>query len=672
MVAAHQAVFIRKGWDTPRHIKCFLWIDAKVVLRWLTQYNIKETFVHNRVKQIRELLQDSDTTIKYVPSELNPADLITKEQDATKFMSNSAWFDGPAFLNRDSDWPTTEDTYTLYPDGCDEKISNYKLSVRIAKQTSFLNFFSGRKFTSSLRILAMLQRIAKLTSFKIFATDSMLTKQEIDQAKTTCISIMQREMFPTELQSLEDNTKVKTSNKKFNLYMDKGVIKCEGRLTNLHDPDIQNNPILVDGGHPVTRSFIEHYHRHYNCSSKRYTLNKVRTMIDGPNVKKTVDSVCRSCYVCKLIRSTPYSYPKIPPLPKERLIARTPFAVCGVDYSGPHQVRQGRGKAKIWIALFTCMVSRAIYLHIVPDLTADSFIGALRALAWTYQQPQVLMSDNATCFVAANKILAELKNRLDVQNELSAKGIQWIFTPTNAPWFGAIYERMIGTLKREMVKMLGGLVLTYFELDLHLKEITGIINNRPLTAVGSEDVITPSNIITGRSNTDHNILEVSATHDILQEAMIEKNKIPQLFKDTERRKNVFWTHFKQQYLESLKFTSKPSDRTPGLTPQVGDVVIIYDSNEHKLFWSKGLILELIPSDDGHIRKAKVKINKKVSIKAVNHLYPLEARAEEAIEQYQKSKDLNTFTFEGFTQDQQGLNQSRIELLRKSMATSVPT
>ena len=136
VVAAHQAVFIQKAWDVPRGIKYFLWVDAKVVLRWLGQYNIKETFVHNRVKQIRELLLNSEATIKYVPSELNPADLITKEQEAAKFMSNSAWFDGPEFLNNESEWPTTEETYILYPDGCDEKVSNYKISVMKTKETS--------------------------------------------------------------------------------------------------------------------------------------------------------------------------------------------------------------------------------------------------------------------------------------------------------------------------------------------------------------------------------------------------------------------------------------------------------------------------------------------------------------------------------------------------------
>ncbi|CAL4122867.1 unnamed protein product, partial [Meganyctiphanes norvegica] len=390
-----------------------------------------------------------------------------------------------------------------------------------------------------------------------------------------------------------------------------------------------------------------------------------------PNLTKAVDSICRSCYTCKLLRAKPYKYPKAPPLPSARLIARSPFAVCGVDYCGPFKVRQGRGRVKVWIALFTCMVSRAVFLQIVPDNSAESFLHALKSLAWTYKHPSVLMSDNATCFRAANKILLEMREQLKVKKELDAKGIKWVFTPTCAPWFGAIYERMIGTLKRELEKMTGRMVLTYFELDLHLKEIVGIINNRPLTAVGSEEVITPNNILLGRNDTDHNILEVANTEDILNEALVERKLTPQLFRDTEKCREVFWIRFKQQYLESIKFSNKSSEETHGLTPQVGDVVIIFDDDTHKLFWSKGLIIKLLPSEDGHVRKAVVKVNKIETIKAVNHLYPLEARVEESIEAYQKNK--RSFDFEGFEDgfEEQSKNLQRVETLRRLMATAVP-
>ena len=145
--------------------------------------------------------------------------------------------------------------------------------------------------------------------------------------------------------------------------------------------------------------------------------------------------------------------------------------------------------------------------------------------------------------------------------------------------------------------------------------------------------------------------------------------VPRQIKQTKRRE-VFWKRFRDQYLESIKFQNNPSPENPGIVPKEGDIVIIFDRT-HKLFWEKGMILELIPSSDGLIRKAKVRINNMESIKAINHLYPLEARAEEAIERYQKAKKKNTYEFEGFGQDEQIKNRDRIRLLKHAMATAVP-
>ena len=87
---------------------------------------------------------------------------------------------------------------------------------------------------------------------------------------------------------------------------------------------------------------------------------------------------------------------------------------------------------------------------------------------------------------------------------------------------------------------------------------------------------------------------------------------------------------------------------------------------------KGIILELLKSDDGQIRKAKVRTKTTETVKALNHLYPLEAKVEEAIEEYHRDKQINTFEFEGFTQSEQLNNRNRVETLRNIMTTSVPS
>ena len=61
---------------------------------------------------------------------------------------------------------------------------------------------------------------------------------------------------------------------------------------------------------------------------------------------------------------------------------------------------------------------------------------------------------------------------------------------------------MVQCLKREMAKLVGQSTMTYFELTTQLVEVEGVINNRPLAKLGSEDVLTPNNILTGQDHND--------------------------------------------------------------------------------------------------------------------------------------------------------------------------
>ena len=216
-------------------------------------------------------------------------------------------------------------------------------------------------------------------------------------------------------------------------------------------------------------------HWHSNCSSKVNTLHNVRKIMHGPHLTTTVKRIVRQCNTCRILRAQPYSYPEMPSLPRSRLAAEKPFAVCGVDYSGPHHVKEGRSRKKVWIALFTCMVSRAVHLEAVPDLTTETFLQALQCLGWKKATPRVLLSDNATTFVRANKILSDLSSSKELQDTLAINGIDWKFTPTRAPWMGAVYERLIGVLKKEMVKLIGHSLVTFYELSVNLAEIEHVI-----------------------------------------------------------------------------------------------------------------------------------------------------------------------------------------------------
>ena len=72
------------------HVKfteLYLWGDSKTALSWCSSYDIKEDFVSNRVRQIRSNVPYAK--LMYVKSEMNPADILTRQPKAKEFLSHS-------------------------------------------------------------------------------------------------------------------------------------------------------------------------------------------------------------------------------------------------------------------------------------------------------------------------------------------------------------------------------------------------------------------------------------------------------------------------------------------------------------------------------------------------------------------------------------------------------
>ncbi|XP_039233635.1 uncharacterized protein LOC120322409 [Drosophila yakuba] len=95
------------------------------------------------------------------------------------------------------------------------------------------------------------------------------------------------------------------------------------------------------------------------------------------NFRRLLRKVMSNCNVCKLRKARP-AQPEMGPLPEDRLEANGwPFKYTGLDYFGPLFVTVGRHTEKRWVALFTCLTTRAIHLEMAHDLSTDSCISAM-------------------------------------------------------------------------------------------------------------------------------------------------------------------------------------------------------------------------------------------------------------------------------------------------------
>ena len=124
-------------------------------------------------------------------------------------------------------------------------------------------------------------------------------------------------------------------------------------------------------------------------------------------------------------------------LPPSRCNAAKPFFHTGVDYTGFVDLKANKGRGiktlKGYIAIFICMVTKAIHLELVSDLTSSAFLAALRRMSARRGAPGHLYSDNGTNFVGANRELNEqwqqLKHMHDDSffKEITDMNIEWHF-----------------------------------------------------------------------------------------------------------------------------------------------------------------------------------------------------------------------------------------------------
>ncbi|XP_071582337.1 uncharacterized protein [Temnothorax nylanderi] len=104
LLLARLIAFVRSALELPK-IACYGWIDAKVVLAWITQSPSRwKVFVANRVHEVQQLVPDA--IWRHVPSEQNPADLASRGTPPSKMLDLPLWWNGPVWLQMAQDqWP---------------------------------------------------------------------------------------------------------------------------------------------------------------------------------------------------------------------------------------------------------------------------------------------------------------------------------------------------------------------------------------------------------------------------------------------------------------------------------------------------------------------------------------------------------------------------------------
>ncbi|KAL0901649.1 hypothetical protein ABMA27_006857 [Loxostege sticticalis] len=555
----------------------YAWTDSTIVLAWLKGSPSRwATFVSNRISTILTIL-DIDQW-GHVATDMNPADCASRGLKPEELKTHTLWWNGPAWLQAETietgEWDVPE-THE------EERVKAHVVTEQPKEDFMWCKFSNLQKM---LRIMSYCRRFLKLKTPKanrpLFT--ALVTIEETHKTLEMCIKQVQEFEFGEEIKHLRLNGFVPKKSVLHNLVptLDQnGLLRVGGRITQASVSFDKQHPIIIPEKSHLAKLLVADAHIKTLHGGPQVILNFLRSkywILRARSLAKKCYGKCVTCLRFSKVQKTQL----MGQLPEVRLKPSKPFRSSGVDYAGPINIRfsPGRGSKsyKGYICVFVCMVSRAIHLEAVTDLTSKGFIAAFRRLPARRGHCYDLYSDNGTNFVGANKELQKMigKAESELSEELgkllTLERTRWHYIVPHGPNFSGLWEAGVRCVKSHLKRVVGDSTLTYEELSTVLAQIEACLNSRPLTLL-SDHPDDPLPLKPGHFLVGEPLLNI-ADEDCsdLNLSNLDRWKLVQ------QMVNRFWKRWSKEYLVNLnqryKWSVKQSE------PNINDVVIIKEDN----------------------------------------------------------------------------------------------
>jgi hypothetical protein len=577
------------------------WTDSMVVLAWLNKHPSNwKTFVANRVSEILSLLEPSQWF--HVSTKENPADCASRGVSPAELINNSLWKTGPQFLKNSSI------TYKRPNNNETQVDKSIKAHCGIAEEC-VLNKYSS--LSKLVRVIAYCRRFLRVKDMEVVIRSKHISPSEYNEALTTCIKMAQRNDFGSELSEITEHGCVKSKSSKvlsLTPFLDaKGVLRVGGRLAQSNETENIKHPILLPHTSPLSRLLVADAHQKTLHGAEQLMLNYLREVCYIVGVKHLVKHCVSKCMPCVRNKAA-VQRQLMGSLPPARTTPTKAFLRSGVDYAGPIQLRTSKGRGhksyKGYICLFVCMVTRAVHIDVVSEMTSRGFLETFKRFTARRGHCSDLYSDNGTNFVGAAKELREMLQSerstmvQEIAEGLASKGTTWHFIPPRAPNFGGLWEAAIKSTKFHIKRVIGEATLTFEEMSTLLSQIEACLNSRPISVLPNNpnepNPLTPGHFLVG---------EPLVT---IPEVNYEKSTIGSLrrWQLTQRMLQGFWRRWSNEYLVNLLHRYKWAYKTP--EPEVGDIVLVKEDDLPPTKWLFGRIIQKYPGTDSLTRVVSLK------------------------------------------------------------------
>ena len=563
--------------------------DSRIVLGQLKHASGRfEMYVGSRLDFIQR--NSKGSVWKWVPGDLNPADLPTRANSNMEEIQSKKWLHGGFLLEEEEHWPVKD--VTTFDDklpGMDNSILQANMLIRQAK-------VSIKDTEETWKILLdQNNNLSKVATILGICLKFKYPKLPLSERRVLALARLIQDSMPLSLELVKSS---KCHDVQI-IYEDEAVYARGRTLENLNS----NKLVVLSPKSSLANLIFRDYHRRFgHLQSVQRVKSKIAENFYIPRSGKPLLAIKKNCHLCRKLMAIP-SVQRMGDLRSERFKKSKPFSHILVDCMGPFQAFDSvkkRVTTKVWGLVIACMYTRAVWVTALENYSADAVISGLSRLKSRFGQFKTVYSDLGTNLIAAGRLdksLDEDEKEFEGGQSLPNHFPDVVWKPgvPKAPWFMGGVECFVKLTKLQLkiLRVQEGLhKLTHMEWETLFNRISSILNERPLIRIPEPGGTLCANMLLfGHNDNTPNQAGPQETSLTKRSRAIQENL------------ELWWKIYHENFQKTAASITKW--KTPEENLQVNDIVLLLDSPNKVGSYKTGKIVQVYPDSRGLVRKVKV-------------------------------------------------------------------
>lgn len=426
-----------------RGIQIYCWSHSQITLQWVSKpTNSMKIFVAHKVGTIQRITEKFNLNWQWIAGSDNPADLLSRGTTIQELALDSRWWHGPDWLyHLGEEWPVQpsfrEQSTALGKDKVEEIQREMRTVHFVTNQTKgqlqrgkWFKFNKGRQ-EILLNAYSSWQKLVNVTVIIFRALYNFRNPRakvtgniSIEEERAAVDYLIRKDQENTYPEVINAAT---TGNRQLLAKLvviwdgEQQFLRIDGRVQSENLTRVERYPIILSKEGALAPLMIREAHLKDNAHrGTQLMLQYLRKRYWITGARQLAKNIIRKCPTCFRQRMTG-SEQLMASLPNIRTTPKRAFSKIGVDYAGPVMVRSSLGRlpklTKAWIAVFVCLVTRAIHLELVSDATTAAFVAPLKRMISRRGMITEIISDNGTNFVGANNYLTMIHTQLSQDSQ---------------------------------------------------------------------------------------------------------------------------------------------------------------------------------------------------------------------------------------------------------------